>query len=144
MLNSLRRFSCARCGLPVLICGGCDRGNIYCGPLCSALSRFASLKEAGRRYQATFKGAMHHAKRQQKYRARQGKNNAVMNKVTHQTSPELTPSDLLNLAARVPIEVMSGHCHFCKKYCSEFTRWAFYKRRGEAGRIKSFVWPQGP
>ena len=144
MHDSLRLFNCARCKLQVMICGCCDRGNIYCGPLCSARARLTSLKEAAKRYQATFRGALHHAKRQKKYRANQVKNDAEMKKVTHQGSPELTPSDLLKFAAKVPITAMSGHCHFCGKTCSGFARWAFYKRRGGLGRLKSFVWAQGP
>lgn len=75
-----RFFLCARCRAQVLICSGCDRGQIYCTQACSAAARRASLREAGRRYQASRRGRITHAARARRYRERR-------NKVTHQGSP---------------------------------------------------------
>jgi len=139
MQDSLRLFNCARCKCQTLICRYCDRGHIYCSPLCSYLSRRAALSAAGKRYQQSFKGALNHAKRQQKYRARQCQNDPVIKKVTHQGSPESGCHDVVKAAAKMP-----GSCHFCHSKQSDFIRWTFYKRRGGFERRAFYVLAQGP
>lgn len=66
-----RQFSCAHCGVLVVICRRCDGGNIYCGPECASARRIACLRRAGRMYQQGREGRKYHAKRQGRYRARQ-------------------------------------------------------------------------
>jgi hypothetical protein len=63
----------------VVICSDCDRGRIYCAD-CAPHARRRSLRQAGRRYQASGRGRTKHAERSRRYRGRQ-------NKVTHHGSP---------------------------------------------------------
>jgi transposase len=63
--QSYRLYSCRGCSVSVSICGRCDRGNIYCAGECAAVSRRASNRRAGARYQRTRRGARRHAARQQ-------------------------------------------------------------------------------
>ena len=66
-----RRFVCARCRVPVLVCSHCDRGQVYCAAGCSATARRQSQRDAGRRYQDSLPGRFHHAARTQRWRLRQ-------------------------------------------------------------------------
>jgi hypothetical protein len=66
-----RRFVCARCRAPVLVCSHCDRGQIYCAAGCAATARRQSQRDAGRRYQDSLPGRFHHAARTQRWRVRQ-------------------------------------------------------------------------
>ncbi len=77
---SHRLYNCLRCGVQVLICRWCDRGNVYCEGACAETCRRESLRRAGRRYQDSFRGATRHAARQSRWRRRQEE------KVTHQGS----------------------------------------------------------
>lgn len=72
-----RLYNCAHCGVQVRICARCDHGQIYCAGECSAIRRRESLRRAGARYQRTLRGALCHARRQRRWRARQ-------QEVTHQ------------------------------------------------------------
>lgn len=67
---SCRLFVCARCEQIVHICSDCDRGNRYCGDLCTQAARRQSLREAGRRYQKKPAGAACHARREKRRRTR--------------------------------------------------------------------------
>lgn len=75
-------YRCAGCGKPSLICGFCDRGQIYCAAGCSAQVRRESVRRAGQKYQRSFFGRYKHAARQARYRRRQKQ------KVTHQGPPD--------------------------------------------------------
>ncbi len=66
-----RRFVCARCRAPALVCSHCDRGQIYCAAGCSATARRQSQRDAGRRYQDSLPGRFHHAARTRRWRERQ-------------------------------------------------------------------------
>jgi len=66
-----RRFVCARCRAPVLVCSHCDRGQIYCAAGCAVAARRQSQRDAGRRYQDSLPGRFHHAARTQRWRVRQ-------------------------------------------------------------------------
>jgi hypothetical protein len=46
----------------------CDRGQVYCTGDCAKKARRQSMREAGRRYQASKKGQLAHAARQRRYR----------------------------------------------------------------------------
>jgi hypothetical protein len=143
MKNSARLFHCARCHQPVVICQDCDRGHIYCGSVCARAKRRESLCAAGQRYQQSRRGRHQHAQRQRRYRQRQ------RNKVTHQSSPDLTPNDLLPPSLPAPektsstARVVLGQCHFCGKPVSTFLRLGFlhpwHGHREHSGR-----WACGP
>jgi len=66
-----RRYLCAGCRAPVLICNHCDRGNRYCTAQCAHQARRRSVRAAGWRYQVSLRGRHAHAERQRRYRARQ-------------------------------------------------------------------------
>ena len=119
-----RRYLCAGCRAPVLICSCCDRGNRYCTAGCAPQARHQSIRAAGRRYQDTHRGRLTHAQRQRRYRARQ-------QKVTHQGSP---PPPLPVQLATEPIVKKSTspppwHCHLCNQLLPEFVRQDFLRRR---------------
>ena len=69
---SNRLTTCAEwsCNRPFAVCGGCDRGRRFCCRQCADKSRRASLRRAGRQYQATDRGRSLHAMRQARYRER--------------------------------------------------------------------------
>ena len=128
-----RFFLCARCRAQVLICSGCDRGQIYCTQACSVAARRASLREAGRRYQGSRRGRITHAARARRYRARR-------NKVTHQGSPPVAPDALLPadsaLSAPPPqapastlVQSPRYGCHVCGRGCAPFVRLGWLRRR---------------
>ena len=106
-----RRFLCARCRAPALVCSHCDRGQIYCAAACAALVRQQSQRDAGRRYQGSLRGRFRHAARTRRWRERQAllavsaarAEMATSQSVTHQGSP-LPPSDAV-LAAPSPMPV---------------------------------------
>jgi hypothetical protein len=100
------------------------------------------VNSAGKQYQKTFKGASQHAKRQKIHRDRKAKNNPIFKKVTHQGSPEPACNGLLTPASKAPLVRISGHCHFCGRIGSGFTRLVFYKQRGSRAKV-SFL-AQGP
>jgi hypothetical protein len=77
---SNRLTTCAErsCNRPFAVCGECDRGRRFCCRQCADKSRRASLRRAGRHYQATDRGRSLHAIRQARYRER-------VRAVTHQS-----------------------------------------------------------
>lgn len=124
MQTDARLFNCARCFKQVVICSGCDRGNIYCTKSCATLSRKRSLKTAGNKYQQTKAGKIKHAARQQSYRQKQ-------KKVTHHSSLIPTTNDLLitersfDLINTSTTSTKQIQCHFCGKFCSVYVRTGF-------------------
>ena len=144
MNDSLRQYNCARCGKSREICGWCDRGNIYCGIICSTLSRLASLKAAAERYRASFKGRFNHAERQKNYRARERvKKDPILKIVTHQGSPPLRECDVVLAPVNNAFETIHGHCDFCGRFVGEWLRRSFYKRRSGGVRFFMNAEPQG-
>jgi len=127
-----RFFLCRRCRAQTLICSRCDRGQIYCSADCSQAARRHSVREAGRRYQASRRGRHAHAERARHLRAR-------CNKVTHQGSPPAAVDDLLpaslavvsvELGSSTPAkEFLRRRCCFCGVQCSEFVRSGFQRHR---------------
>lgn len=104
-----RRFLCARCRAPVLVCSHCDRGQIYCAAGCAAVARLQSQRDAGRRYQGSLRGRFRHAARTRRWRERQALTAVPLARsemptpqsVTHQGSP-LPASDAV-LAVPTPM-----------------------------------------
>ncbi len=131
--RSARLFLCADCRIQVVVCGCCDRGQIYCAGGCARKARHHTLRRAGQRYQNSSKGRGRHAARQGRYRSRR-------ENVTHHGSPPPAADDLLapsspestsDAAAsddrpRRPIT----HCHWCGRLCSGLVRQGFLRRRG--------------
>lgn len=105
-----RRFLCARCSAPTLVCSHCDRGQIYCAAGCAAAVRLQSQREANRRYQGSLRGRFKHAARTQRWRERQAllavpvarAEMATPQSVTHQGSP-LPASDAVLVAVPSPV-----------------------------------------
>jgi len=139
-----RLFNCVRCHQQCVICSCCDRGNIYCSPQCSQLSRQELKRASNRRYQNTQRGKHHHASRQRRYRQRQKKI------VTHQGSPIHPANDLLSpeliepTMRSMPVRTRSNRCHFCHKSCSGFIRIGFMRSHARVQTQRKTSWPLGP
>lgn len=135
--KSARLFNCARCFQPVTICSRCDRGNTYCGSICSGRKRILNHRIANQRYQRSLKGRRKHAERQRRYRERKV---ATAKKVTDQGSPVLPPNDVLpgRLNEARPVNT---HCHFCGEPVSLLLRNSFL-RHHSSNDFSS--WPLGP
>jgi hypothetical protein len=131
--RSARLFVCAGGRTQALICGRCDRGQIYCAGECARRARRRTQRAAGRRYQTSRRGRLAHAVRARRYRARR-KN------VTHQGSPRPSPDDPLppGSLAIASEATASGerprrsgpHCHWCGRRCPDLVRQGFLRRRG--------------
>lgn len=135
MESTGRIFVCALCRKQTLICSHCDRGQIYCAGDCARKARVEHMREAGRRYQSSWRGRFAHARRSRRYRLRQ-------QNVTHQGSPERVPDDLLagNSTLSVtqppsPSIAPRWQCQFCGCRCSEFVRSGFLRR----GRVHELI-----
>ncbi len=105
-----RRFLCARCRAPTLVCSHCDRGQIYCAAGCAAVVRQQSQRDAGRRYQDSLRGRFRHAARTRRWRERQaltavplaGSEIATPQSVTHQGSPLPASDAVLTVPSPMP------------------------------------------
>ena len=129
---SARLFLCADCRAQALICGCCDRGQIYCAGDCARRARRRKQNHAGRRYQTSRLGRLAHADRARRYRARR-------NKVTHQGSPQPPTDDLLSrgspamasdaVSSDERLQRVGSHCHWCGRRCPDLVRHGFLRRR---------------
>ncbi len=120
-----RRFLCALCRSPVLICSHCDRGPRYCSAVCSLQARSCAQRAAAKRYQDSRKGRHAHATRQGQWRARQ-------QIVTHQGSPPPPCADVLpsgDATALNPDASQRCKCQFCGRSVSAFVRQDFMRCR---------------
>jgi len=125
-------FLCADCRAQALICGCCDRGQIYCTGDCALRARRRKQHAAGRRYQTSRRGRLAHAERARRYRAR-------CNKVTHQGSPQPPSDDLLSpgsptmasdaVSSDERLPQAGSHCHWCGRRCPDLVRHGFLRRR---------------
>jgi hypothetical protein len=97
--RSARRFLCARCRGPVLVCSHCDRGQIYCASGCAAAARGERQRDAARRYQHSRRGRFKHAARTQRWRARQ----AVATRLATTTPAQLVTHQGCPLAASTAV-----------------------------------------
>jgi hypothetical protein len=122
--DSARAFACARCGVQVLVCSHCDRGQRYCGRECAWPARRESLREAGRRYQRSRAGRFAHARSARRYRQRQGQQQIV----THHGSQALGEPVTVALDPIVTQEASAAdadgdapavwQCHWCARACA--------------------------
>lgn len=144
MKHAPRLFQCALCHTQSRVCSKCDRGQIYCWGVCAVLARKQSMKLAGIRYQAGFKGKQNHAARQARYRMRQNKI------VTHRGSPSApqhAPMHSIKNNARKAINIHKKSaliCCFCEKPVSDWIRNDFLRRRGSHRSSGSKASPQAP
>ncbi|MBU0500623.1 MAG: hypothetical protein KJ558_01965 [Gammaproteobacteria bacterium] len=132
-----RRCLCARCHAPFLICSHCDRGQRYCGPLCSSMARRAAQRAAGARYQGSRCGRHTHAARQRRYRERH--RDSPPEKVTHQGSPPPPLADGMSPEPTMPphpvddtapsTPMAEPRCRFCGRPCAELCRLDFLRHR---------------
>ena len=132
MEPAARRYSCAQCQTPVLVCSHCDHGNRYCQD-CAREVRQCKQRGAAKRYQNSLRGRSNHARRQRRYRERQRRKSKTLAEiVTHQGSPPVSLPALLSPEAAV-IEVDAPQplwqCHFCQGNCAEMVRVDFLRRR---------------
>ncbi len=118
-----RRYLCACCHTPVLLCSRCDHGNRYCKD-CALAQRRNCVRAAGKRYQASRRGRHTHAQRQRRWRAKRAK-------VTHQGSPPLgLPALLPTDVTAIKVDAQQPwQCHFCCCNCAELVRIDFLRRR---------------
>jgi hypothetical protein len=92
MARSARLFLCARCRDQVLLCSHCDRGQLYCGRVCSFAGRRERRRQTAERYQRSRVGRLKHAARSACWRQRRrslrpGSAGGDIDKVTHQGCP---------------------------------------------------------
>jgi len=124
-MQTARIYNCAHCHTLVTICSCCDRGNLYCGDICAALSRKTSLHLANKRYQNTYQGKLNHAAAQKRYVSRL--KNSLQKMTDHGSQPPHNILILLMLivAARIsaveqnPVNI---YCDFCGCKCSDYLR----------------------
>ena len=140
--GSARAFGCAACGVQVLVCSRCDRGQRYCGRECARRARCESLRRAGRHYQSSRAGRFAHARRSLRYRQRQ----RAQQIVTHQCSRAPVPGFTVTMdstqgtaAAQRPQDgepppeavaaAMPGAwcCHWCRRGCAPLLRRGFLR-----------------
>lgn len=142
-MDSARLFNCACCNKQVIICSHCDRGNVYCGLVCSNDSRLKGHRAANQRYQKTLKGRQKHAYRQQRYRERQKAN---IKKVTDQSSMDLISGDLLAFKPSddTTVQAESLCCDFCRKSVWSFLRNGYLRHHSEDRWRCSSSWSLGP
>ena len=139
-MKSGRYYNCARCKTQVIICRKCDRGNIYCGPICAKRSRTKNHQLANQKYQATAYGRRSHAYRQSRYRERQKQ------KVTDQGSIVLPTRDVLPSAPNEP-KMQQKEGDFCCNFCGAtiiHLRYGFLRYENDEYLQKSSSWSLGP
>ena len=98
------------------LCVHCDRGNIYCGDVCSSRARTESLQRANKRYQNTYHGKLKHAAAQKRYLARvKIKKQKVTDHSSQSPDNILLLLLLLVIAERYPVLQKHAdiYCDFC-------------------------------
>lgn len=139
-----RLFLCIRCHAQVVLCSGCDHGQIYCGKVCAFFARQKSLRLARSRYQKTFIGRRNHAACQARYRKK------LKNKVTDHTSPPSAQNAPMESLENKPEKTENEHlkptltCCFCEKTVSAWIRNDFLRQRGHKKLTRSRACPQAP
>ena len=149
-----RLFHCARCGLHVLVCSHCDRGQRYCANGCASTARRELQGAAGKLYQQGHDGRVNHALRMAAWRARQAEKALA---VTHQGSQDasldgvlVAPSTTVSVtsvpapcepctttpcadvaapaaSALIPMDPATWRCHWCTECCKSRARLGFVR-----------------
>jgi len=142
-MRSARMYNCVSCHTQIIICNHCDRGNIYCGSICSQEARGKNHRLANRKYQKSRKGRLKNAERQCSYRARQREK---IKKVTDQGSLNLSLNGLLLKAKseekkreRDPI-----CCDYCGEEVSALLRHGYLRYQIKQKTHDFSFWPLGP
>ena len=158
MVEVGRMFLCARCRKPVVLCSRCDRGQRYCGQVCSMAARRDFQRDAGRRYQCGSAGGVKHAERSRRWRARQKEQCAADSEgsgsVTHHGVPQgLTEAPGLSsdtedtavpTSPRVTVQTQ-WLCPQCAAALQPWVRQGFLRqRRAAAGRRLTRAGPSPP
>lgn len=142
-LDTARRYHCARCLRPVIICRPCDRGNIYCFDGCARAAEKERCKRNAKRYRGTAKGRRSTAKRQSNKRLRdamQGSDPGPGKQHKHTCKPapaesDTTPCDWPIVTHRgsvdepgsaplmsTPPPPRATYCNRCQRVCNEAVR----------------------
>jgi hypothetical protein len=126
MPTSSRLYFCSRCGIQVIICSRCDRGQRYCPGECRHEARTESGKRASKKYRESRQGRFNNAERQQRFRERR------LQKVTHQGSMPKRLHDLLKTrlteikkTESLALPGTTLRCHHCGSVCEPFLRQDF-------------------
>ena len=109
------------CNILFFICSHCDRGQRYCGRICSAVARVRQRREANRRHQCSAEGQLDHRDRQREYRQRQ-----TQTRVTDQGSPPvISPaiSDCGEEMAAPDTGVKATTARLCCRFCGRSGRY---------------------
>ena len=137
-----RLYLCKLCHRQVYVCSDCDRGQIYCGTICSKSARVKSLRSARTRYQQTSSGKRNHAACQTRYRAK------LKNKVMDHGSPSAAQDAPMTSLEKIPDKAKNETtrstlcCCFCNKPISEWSRIDFLRQRGHKKSMRAKVFPQ--
>jgi hypothetical protein len=67
--STIRRFHCRSCAAEVVLCSGCDRGNIYCQP-CSTRQAKERIQRARKKYRESRAGKLVRAAAEKRRRGR--------------------------------------------------------------------------
>ncbi len=147
-LDTARRYHCARCHRPVIICRHCDRGNIYCFDGCAQAAEKERCKRNAKRYRDTDKGRRSTAKRQRNKRLREampGSDPEPSKQHQHTPKPasaesEATPCDSPIVTHRgsvdeprsaplisTPTPPRVVYCNGCQRACNEAMRIDFLR-----------------
>lgn len=147
-LGTARRYHCARCHHPVIICRHCDRGNIYCFDGCAQAANKERCQRNAKRYQRSAKGRRSNAARQRRNRLRK-----ALEQVNREAGrqgdqkraspcPELgiTTRDSSIVTHRGSVDEPGGapltphpqqprvvYCNACQRLCSEAVRIDFLR-----------------
>lgn len=117
--KTVRVEFCPRCQERLSICRSCDRGQLYCSRVCSALARRDSLRVIRRRYRESDNGRKTHREAERRRRARC----ATVNTVGDQGSQLPRRADRLNEPTVEPTQLTGSaqtksavlHCCACQK-----------------------------
>lgn len=138
VLSSGRTLQCACCHIEVLVCAPCDHGQRYCSAECRKQARLASQRRASRIYQNSRAGRCNHARRQQRWRARQRTRQPEQELIPKNSdssgpSQEAGAGDLLpprlNVRPATPSKpTPAWHCHWCARLVASGVRRSWLSR----------------
>ncbi len=148
--RSVRRYHCARCHCPVLICSDCDRGHVYCFDGCREAAYQERCRRNARRYRSSAKGCRNNSQRQQRFRKRARDSSVPVcrslstpapgvdtpdaaaasteksKKVTHRGSAAAGAGVVLPVTRNTGTPI---RCNRCQRSCSVYVRLGFLRTR---------------
>ena len=159
-LDTARRYHCARCHQPVIICRDCDRGNIYCFDGCAQAAEKERCKRNAKRYRDSAKGKRTTLARQRRHRLRQAllgsdpesckqhpdtpepataqsdTTSADLAIVTHRGSVDVPRNAPLNLLPQTRPII---YCNGCQRICSEAVRINFMRTNRRRSSYRQYT-----